>query len=153
MKTSYENDGESEADMQCRNESEIDDVAEDTEWDIKSSNESEVYSISISYNEDNEREIRKSFDPISVQVANILIKEDEVELSYELYNDSDNISYEESEIRIIKCCFVSGFLMLLILSCILMSIPILLIEHQPKIVIPLIHRHDYCKSFSTKFQI
>ena len=101
----------------------------------------------------NEWEIRKSFDPISVQVANILIKEDEVELSYELYNDSDNISYEESEMRIIKCCFVSGFLMLLILSCILMSIPILLIEHQPKIAIPLIHRYDYCKYFSTKFQI
>ena len=60
-------------------------------------------------------------------------------LCYEL------ISYDESEIRIIKCCIMSGLLMALIISCIFTSISILLIEDQPNIVMPLIHLHDYCK--------
>ena len=85
-----------------------------------------------------------SWESISVQTRN---KEIEVENdnSGKFYDpdDPDNITYEESELRIIKCCLMTGALMVMTITCILISTPIVLKESQQKVVIPM--QIEYCK--------
>ena len=51
-------------------------------------------------------------------------------------NDSENISMEGSEKRIINFCLIIATLMFLTITAMLLSFPIILIEHKPKIMVP-----------------
>ena len=60
-------------------------------------------------------------------------------------NDKDNISSEESEKRIHKCCLMTGALMNLVILSLVLSLHILSIDLDIMIIEPKIGRDKYCK--------
>ena len=60
-------------------------------------------------------------------------------------HDKDNISSEESEKRIHKCCLMTGALMNLMLLSLVLSLHILSIDLDIMIIEPKIGRDKYCK--------
>ena len=57
----------------------------------------------------------------------------------------ENISMEESEIRILNYCLVIGIVLILVNIFILISFPILLVEDKPKIMQPKNGKDPFCK--------
>ena len=60
-------------------------------------------------------------------------------------NDKDNISSEESEKRIHKCCLMTGALMNLVILSLVLSLHILSMDLDIMIIEPKIGRNKYCK--------
>ena len=57
-----------------------------------------------------------------------------------------NISMEKSEKRIMSFCFIIATLMFMTITMMLLSFPIILIEHKPKIIVPKISEKNlFCK--------
>ena len=50
--------------------------------------------------------------------------------------EQDNISYQESEKRVINCCITTGILSLLGILVTLTLVQVFMIEHQPIILMP-----------------
>ena len=61
-------------------------------------------------------------------------------------NDKDNISSEESEKRIHRCCIMTGVFMHLLILSLVLSLYILSMELDIMIIEPKIGRDKYCKN-------
>ena len=67
-----------------------------------------------------------------------------------LYSDKDSknevdddISFEESEKRIINCCITTGILFLLLICVNLTLVQVFMIDHQPKSFTPQVQNNIY----------
>ena len=59
--------------------------------------------------------------------------------------EQDNISFEESEKRIINCCIITGILSLFGILVTLILVQVFMIEHQPIVFMPQFQNDIYGK--------
>ena len=59
--------------------------------------------------------------------------------------EDDNISFEESEKRIINCCITTGIFLSLVILVTLTLVQVFMIDHQPIIFMPQVQNNIYGK--------
>ena len=88
---------------------------------------------------------RKSWLWPNIQHSSFTIFEPKTREKKHFDNDKDNISSEESEKRIHKCCLMTGALMNLLILILVLSLHILSLDLDIMIIVPKIGRDKYCK--------